>query len=158
MRTVLVSLLTPYLLLLVDPSATFLHWSNKWTRVPLIAHYKVAGVEARVHRSKRKRPANALKFDDTRAVVDFIVNYAEAYAVILPGRTAGHRNTDVKLLPTNCTKKRCICSIVMQLMLLERGRWQCRLFVGCGSSFCHSSSLCDQLQTSAGIVRKESRS
>ena len=72
----------------------------------LIAHYKVAGCEARVHRSKHKRPANALKFEDTRAVIDFIVNYAEANAIILPGRTPGHWKTDVKLLPTNCSKKK----------------------------------------------------
>ena len=56
-------------------------------------------------RNKRKRPFNALKLDDTRAVVDFIVNYAEANAIILPGRTPGHWKSDVKLLPTNCSKK-----------------------------------------------------
>ena len=83
-----------------------LHAISQDKLTALIAHYKVAGVEARVHRSKRKRPANALKFDDTRAVVDFIVNYAEANAIILPGRTPGHWKTDVKLLPTNCTKKK----------------------------------------------------
>ena len=70
----------------------------------LIAHYTVAGVEARVHGNKRRRPANALKFHDTRAVVDFIVNYAEANAILLPGRTPHHWKYDVKLLPTNCTK------------------------------------------------------
>ena len=83
-----------------------LHAISQDKLTALIAHYKVAGVEARVHRSKRKRPANALKYDDTRAVVDFIVNYAEANAIILPGRTPGHWKTDVKLLPTNCTKKK----------------------------------------------------
>ena len=83
-----------------------LHAISQDKLTALIAHYKVAGVEARVHRSKRKRPANALKFDDTRAVVDFIVNYAEANAIILPGRTPGPWKTDVKLLPTNCTKKK----------------------------------------------------
>ena len=76
---------------------------DKLTR--LITHYKVAGVEARVHRNKRKRPANALKFDDTHAVVNCVVNYAEANAILLPGRTPGHWKSDVKLLPINCTKK-----------------------------------------------------
>ena len=76
---------------------------DKLTR--LITHYKVAGVEARVYRNKRKRPANALKFDVTHAVVNFVVNYAEANAILLPGRTPGHWKSDVKLLPTNCTKK-----------------------------------------------------
>ena len=71
----------------------------------LTAHYKTAGVKARVHLNKRKRHVHALKFDDTRAVVDFIVNYAETNAIILPGRTPGHWKTDVKLLPTKCMKK-----------------------------------------------------
>ena len=71
----------------------------------LMSHYKTAGVEARVHKNKRKRPVHALKYEDTRAVIDFIVNYAEVHVIILPGRTPGHWKTDVKLLPTNCTKK-----------------------------------------------------
>ena len=83
----------------------YLHAIGQDKLTALIAHYKVCGVEARVHRNKRKRPFNALKLDDTRAVVDFIVNYAEANAIILPGRTPGHWKSDVKLLPTNCSKK-----------------------------------------------------
>ena len=71
----------------------------------LITHYKIAGVEACVHRNKRKRSANALKFYDTRGVVNFVVNYAEANAILLPGCTLGHWKSDVKLLPTNCTKE-----------------------------------------------------
>ena len=34
----------------------------------LIAHYKVAGCEARIHGNKRRLPANALKLDDTRVL------------------------------------------------------------------------------------------
>ena len=38
---------------------------------------------------------------DTRAVVDFILNFAEANCIILPGRAPRHWKTDVKLLPSN---------------------------------------------------------
>ena len=82
-----------------------LHGISQSKLSALITHYKVTGVEARVHHNKRKLPANALKFDYTRAVVNFVVNYAEANAILLPGRTPGHWKSDVKLLPTNCTKK-----------------------------------------------------
>ena len=82
-----------------------LHGISQNKLTALITHYKVAGVEARVHHNKRKLPANAMKFDDTRAVVNFVVNYAKANAILLPGRTPGHWKSDVKLLPTNCTKK-----------------------------------------------------
>ena len=66
----------------------------------------MAGCEARIHGNKRRLPANALKLDDTRSVIDFAVNYAEGNVILLPGRTPGHWKADVKLLPTNCTKKK----------------------------------------------------
>lgn len=83
----------------------YIHGIGQDKLTALMSHYKTAGVEARVHKNKRKRPVHALKYEDTRAVIDFIVNYAEVHAIILPGRTPGHWKTDVKLLPTNCTKK-----------------------------------------------------
>ena len=52
-------------------------------KTALIMHYKVAGVDAGVHHSKRVQPVNALMFDDTRAVfnvVNVVVNYPEANA------------------------------------------------------------------------------
>ena len=64
-----------------------LHGISQDNLTALITHYNVACVEARVHRNKRKLPANALKFDDTGAVVNFVVNYAEANVILLPGRT-----------------------------------------------------------------------
>ena len=38
---------------------------------------------------------HALKFEHTKAVIDFIMNYAECNAIILPGRTPGHWKTDI---------------------------------------------------------------
>lgn len=83
----------------------YLHGIGQDKLNALIKHYKASGVEARVHKSKKRLPPNALKFEDTRAVVDFIVNYAEVNAIILPGRTPRHWKSDLKLLQTNCSKK-----------------------------------------------------
>ena len=60
-----------------------LHAISQDKLTALIAHYKVAGCEARVHGNKRRLPENALKLDDIRAVVDFVVNYAEANPILL---------------------------------------------------------------------------
>ena len=70
----------------------------------LIKHYKENGVKERIHKSKKRLPHNALMYQDTRKVVDYIVNYAEANAIELPGRTPRHWITNAKLLPTSCTK------------------------------------------------------
>lgn len=72
----------------------------------LMRHYKEHGVQARVHKNSKRKPHNALSLVETRAVVDFILNFAEANAIVLPGRAPGHWKTDVKLLPTNCSKKK----------------------------------------------------
>ena len=48
----------------------------------------------------------SLKYEDTRRVLDFILNYAEINSFQLPGRTPKQWKTDnIKLLPTNVTKK-----------------------------------------------------
>ena len=76
-----------------------LHAISQDKLTALIGHYKVADCEAGVHGNKRRLPANALKLDDTRAVIDFVVNYAETNVILLPCRTPGHWKADVKLLP-----------------------------------------------------------
>ena len=45
-----------------------LHAISQDKLTALIAHYKVAGCEARIHGNKRRLPANALKVDDTRVL------------------------------------------------------------------------------------------
>ena len=74
----------------------------------LIKHYtcKSVGIEARVHKLSKKLPANALSFQDTKRVVDFIVNYAEVHAIMLPGRHPGPWKANYKLLPLNVTRRK----------------------------------------------------
>lgn len=43
----------------------------------LIKHYKIADVEARVHKNKKRLPLNSLKLKNTRAAVDFILSWSQ---------------------------------------------------------------------------------
>ena len=67
-------------------------------------HFREVGVEPRIHGRTKKLPVNAFSYQDTRCVVDFIVNYADVHVITLPGRTPHHWKSDAQLLPTNCTK------------------------------------------------------
>lgn len=71
----------------------------------LVAHFKDNGVVQRLHKGSKQKPRHALSFEDITAVVGFISNFAEANAIILPGRQPYGWNTDCKLLPTHCTKR-----------------------------------------------------
>ena len=83
----------------------YIHGIGETQLDKLNKHYRDEGVVPRVHGLKGKLPAKALSFEDTRRVVDFIVNYSNTHSVTLPGRTPSHWKSDAKLLPTNCTKK-----------------------------------------------------
>ncbi|RUS90967.1 hypothetical protein EGW08_001271 [Elysia chlorotica] len=82
----------------------FIHGIGQDKLTALLKHYKAKGVEARSHKNSKRLPKHALSYEDTRRVVDFILNYAEIQAIHLPGRTAKHWITDIQLLPTSCTK------------------------------------------------------
>lgn len=84
----------------------YLHGIAKGKLDVLIAHFKSNGVEPRVHKNKKKLPSKTLSLSDVQQVVTFIVNYADLHAITLPGRTPHHWVSDVKLLPTNCTKRK----------------------------------------------------
>ena len=71
----------------------------------ILVHFKKSGVCARRHKLSGTLPHNALSFEEIKQVVYFISNFAEANAIILPGRQPYGWKTDCKLLPTNCTKK-----------------------------------------------------
>ena len=71
----------------------------------LIKHYKEHGVIPRTHGNKKRRPYNAVTADDNIYVAHFVLNYAETHAMHLPGRVPGYWRTDLKLLPTNCSKR-----------------------------------------------------
>jgi len=68
-------------------------------------HYMDEGLTPRVHKNSKLRPHNALSFCDVTSIVDFLQNYAEQHAILLPGRIPGYKRDDIKLLPSSNSKK-----------------------------------------------------
>ena len=62
--------------------------------------------QATCPQNTKQRARQAFTLQDTRTVVGFILNYAEGNFITLPSRTPWHWKTDVKLLPSNCSKKK----------------------------------------------------
>ena len=52
------------------------------------------GLTPRRHGNTRRLPANTVSFADTQRVVEFLYTYAEANAILLPGRIPGYKRTD----------------------------------------------------------------
>ena len=63
------------------------------------------GLTPRQHGNLRRLPSNTISFPDTQRVVEFLQAYAEANAILLPGRIPGYKRTDVQLLPSSATKR-----------------------------------------------------
>ena len=63
------------------------------------------GLTPRCHGNTRRLPANTISFSDTQTVVQYLRTYAEANAILLPGRIPGYKPTDVQLLPSSTTKR-----------------------------------------------------
>jgi len=82
----------------------FIHAVFKDRLAALLKHYTENGVTPRQHGNIGKQPHNALSPEDCQAVVDFVTNYAEINAVLLPGRIPGYKRDDLKLLPSSVSK------------------------------------------------------
>ena len=63
------------------------------------------GLTPRTHGNTRRLPANTISYADTQRVVQFIATYAEAHAILLPGRIPGYKRADLQLLPSSTTKR-----------------------------------------------------
>jgi len=71
----------------------------------ILKWYKVNGLQPRRKKSGgRILTKRILSFQDIEMVVQFLLNYAEANAIVLPGRIATFHRWDVKVLPSSVTK------------------------------------------------------
>ena len=68
-------------------------------------HYMENGMEPRVHKNTKRLPIKTASYEDILALVKFLQNYAETNAILLPGRIPGYKRDDLKLLPSNTSKK-----------------------------------------------------
>ena len=64
------------------------------------------GLTPRNHGNLKRLPANTINFVDTQVVVQFLITYAEANAILLPGRIPGYKRSDLQLLPSSTTKRK----------------------------------------------------
>jgi len=73
-------------------------------------HYEEHGLSSRVHGNYKRLPHNTLPQAVTEDVKNFLTNYAEENAVLLPGRIPGFKNDDIRLLSSSETKMNVWCA------------------------------------------------
>ncbi|XP_055076286.2 uncharacterized protein [Misgurnus anguillicaudatus] len=84
----------------------FLMGIGRDTLADIVKHYEENGARPRLRKkhSLPRPPVRFIKSEDINRVVDFIKNYAEDNAILLPGQQPGHKYCHVKLLPTHVSK------------------------------------------------------
>ena len=82
----------------------FLHTISEKRFKNLKASLLLHGLSPRMHGNTKRVPANTISFADKQQVVQFILTYAEAHAILLPGRIPGYKRSDLQLLPSSTTK------------------------------------------------------
>ena len=70
----------------------------------LVEHYQSRGISLRIHGNSKRLPHNALPLAVNEDVKNFLSNYAEENAVLLPGRIPGFKSEDIQLLSSSDTK------------------------------------------------------
>ena len=70
----------------------------------LVDHYQNHGISLRIHGNSKRLPHNALPLDVAEDIKNFLSNYADENAVLLPGRIPGFKNKDIQLLSSSDTK------------------------------------------------------
>ena len=87
----------------IQPPSFFISGKDRFMAV--IASYIASGLTTRQHRNSHTLRHNAISFADIQHALSFLHNYAEAHAILLPGRIPGYKRDDLQLLPSSTTKK-----------------------------------------------------
>ena len=102
----------------------FLHTvSEKWFK-NLKSSLLQNGLSPRMHGNTRRLPVNTISFTDTQHVIQYITTYAEAHAILLPGRIPGYKRSDLQLLPSSTTKHNVWLSYCESLQSLSTPRYR----------------------------------
>lgn len=83
----------------------FLHTVGNKRYKALKKHYSLNGLVPRQHGNTGKPRANAFHPNDVLHATNYIISYAEANGVVLPGRIPGYKRSDLQLLPSATTKR-----------------------------------------------------
>lgn len=60
---------------------------------------------SRTHGNSHRLPHNSVSAAVEQYVVNYLFNYAEDHAILLPGRVPGYKDCDRQLLPSSTTKR-----------------------------------------------------
>ncbi len=71
----------------------------------LTKNFMEMGLQPRLHGNTKRLPANTLTYECQKIVVTFLLNFAAQNALVLPGRVPGFQKTDIRLLPSNFSKR-----------------------------------------------------
>ena len=83
----------------------FLHGVGSYRLKATKSHYLANGLVSRRDGNTGRVPRNALSLEDVQHVVQFILHYAEANAILLPGRIPAYKKDDMQLLPCSTTRR-----------------------------------------------------
>ena len=82
------------------------------------------GLAPRCHGNTHRLPTNTVSYDDTQRVIEFLMTFAEANAILLLGRIPGYKRSDVQLLPSSTTKRQVwlqYCASLQSLTIASPG-------------------------------------
>ena len=84
----------------------FLHSVGSHRVKALKSHYLANGLVSRRHGNTRRVPHNTLSLENVQHVVQFILHYAEANDILLPGCIPGYKKDNMQLLPCSTTRRK----------------------------------------------------
>ena len=83
----------------------FLHGISKHFVLAIKNHFLDNGISTREHGNTGNHPKHTLSFRTILGILQFIQNYAEQHAILLPGRIPQFKWDDVKILSSSDTRK-----------------------------------------------------
>ena len=60
--------------------------------------HDIVGICYRTHGNKGRMPNNTLPYSAIADIQEFVTNYVKENGILLPGRTPGYKDDDIKLL------------------------------------------------------------
>ena len=83
----------------------FLHGIGDFRFRAIKASYLTHGLVPRVHGHTGRLVSHGLTMADVESLVKFVLQFAEANAILLPGRVPGYKRDDIQILPSTTTKR-----------------------------------------------------
>ena len=63
------------------------------------------GMDSQIHKNTKHFPSKKVSHEDIVRLIKLVQNYTEANVILLRGRIHGYKRDDLKLLPSDVSKK-----------------------------------------------------